>query len=107
MGTRRASCWHGFQYVRVTSHGNTGFTGALDAIKALEIRTNVTATGQLSFGGEGDPTAEDAAEVLTHINEMTQQSQRSNIAAYMPTDCKFPSPCWIADWIPQDHGPCV
>ena len=80
-------CWHGFQYVRVTPSGDTGFTGALDAIVALEIRTNMTATGSLAFGGEGDPQAEDAAEVLTHINQMTLQSQRSNVAAYMPTDC--------------------
>ena len=43
--------------------------------------------GQLTFGGEGDPDAEDAAEVLTHINAMTLQSQRTNVAAYMPTDC--------------------
>lgn len=82
-------CWHGFQYVRVTSHGDTTFTGALDAITALEIYTNLTATGILTFGGEGEPAAEGAAEVLTHINQMTQQSQRSNVAAYMPTDCEL------------------
>ena len=80
-------CWHGFQYVRVESAGDTGFTGALDALVAVEIHTNMTATGSLTFGGEGDPAAEDAAEVLTHINQMTLQSQRSNVAAYMPTDC--------------------
>ena len=80
-------CWHGFQYVRVTPGGDTGFTGALDAIVGLAIHTNMTATGRLSFGGEGDAAAEDAAEVLTHINQMTLQSQRTNVAAYMPTDC--------------------
>lgn len=80
-------CWHGFQYVRVTAGGDTGFTGGLDAIVGLAIHTNMTATGSLTFGGEGDPSAEDAAEVLTHINQMTLQSQRTNVAAYMPTDC--------------------
>ena len=81
-------CWHGFQYVRVTPGGDTGFTGALDAIVGLEIHTNVSEVSSLTFGGEGDPAAEDAAEVLAHINQMTLQSQRSNVAAYIPTDCK-------------------
>ena len=35
-------CWHGFQYVRVTPSGDTGFTGALDAIVGLAIHTNMT-----------------------------------------------------------------
>ena len=55
----------------------------------MEIHTNLTATGTLTFGGEGNPAAEGAAEVLRHINQMTLQSQRSNVAAYMPTDCEF------------------
>ena len=80
-------CWHGFQYVRVTPAGDTGFTGALDAIVGLVIHTNMSQTGSLTFGGEGDAAAEDAAEVLTHINQMTLQSQRTNVAAYLPTDC--------------------
>ena len=74
-------CWHGFQYVRVTPSGATGFTGQLDALVGLAIHTNMTATGSLTFGGEGDQAAEDAAEVLTHINAMTLQSQRTNVAA--------------------------
>jgi hypothetical protein len=80
-------CWHGFQYVRVTPGGQTGFTGGLDAIVGQAIHTNMTATGSLTFGGEGDAAAEAAAEVLTQINQMTLQSQRTNVAAYMPTDC--------------------
>ena len=80
-------CWHGFQYVRVMPSGDTKFTGAVDAIVGQVIHTNMTATGSLTFGGEGDATAEDAAEVLTHINQMTLQSQRTNVAAYLPTDC--------------------
>ena len=35
-------CWHGFQYVRVSSKGNTGFTGALNDLVGLEIHTNLT-----------------------------------------------------------------
>ena len=66
-------CWHGFQYARVTPLGDTGFTGALDAIVGLAIHTNMSQTGSLTFGGEGDAAAEDAAEVLTHINQMTLQ----------------------------------
>ena len=77
----------GFQYVRVSPKGATTFSGALDAIVGLEIHTNMSQTGHLSFGGEGDADAEHAAAVLHGVNEMTLQSQRTNVAAYMPTDC--------------------
>ena len=77
-------CWHGFIYVRVTSTGFTGFKGTLDSIVGLEIHTNVTQTGYLEFGG-GSPKAAAAADVLNGVNQMTLQSQRTNIAAYMPT----------------------
>jgi alpha-L-rhamnosidase len=80
-------CWHGFQFVRVSSVGDTGFEGGLDSIVGLVINTNVTQTGVLSFGGGGDPVAEYAAALLDGVNQMTLQSQRTNIAAYMPTDC--------------------
>jgi hypothetical protein len=43
----------GFQYVRVTPTGKTGFKGGLNDIVGLEIHTNMTATGTLSFGGDG------------------------------------------------------
>ena len=76
-------CWHGFQYVHVTPGGDTGFTGELDALVAVEIHTNLTSTGRLTFGGDGDPVAEGAAEILTRINQMTLQSQKSNVGAYM------------------------
>lgn len=82
--------WHGFQYVRVDSANHTGFTGTLDAIVGLEIHTNISSTGSLSFGaGTPLPSAgvEQAAEVLTHVNSMTRNSQLSNVAAGMPTDC--------------------
>ena len=76
-------CWHGIIYVRVTPTGNTGFKGTLDAIVGLEIHTNVSQTGFLEFGGSG-PSRSAAADVLNGINQMTLQSQRTNIAAYMP-----------------------
>lgn len=80
-------CWHGFQFARVSVAGNAGFKGALDSIVGQVIVTNITKTGTLSFGGGGDPAAEQAAAVLDGVNKMTEQSQRTNIAAYMPTDC--------------------
>ena len=80
-------CWHGFQFVRVSTAGNTGFKGTLNSIVGQVIVTNMTQTGKLSFSGAGDPAADHAAAVLDGINQMTLQSQRSNVAAYMPTDC--------------------
>jgi hypothetical protein len=80
-------CWHGFIYVRVTPKGNTGFKGTIDSIVGLEIHTNMTQAGHLKFGGGGDAKATAAAAVLDGINQMTLQSQRTNVAAYMPTDC--------------------
>jgi hypothetical protein len=74
-------CWHGFQYVRVSSEGKTGFKGGLHDIVGLEIHTNMSQTGKLEFDGS------DAGRVLNGVNQMTLQSQRTNVAAYMPTDC--------------------
>jgi hypothetical protein len=75
-------CWHGFQFVRVSSNnGTTGFAGGLHDIVGLAIHTNMTATGKLTF--DDSP----AGQVLAGVNEMTLQSQRTNVAAYIPTDC--------------------
>ena len=103
---RTLFCWHGFQYVLVTPTGETGFTGTLNALVALEIHTNVTATGSLRFGGEGNLAAENAAEVLRHINQMTLQSQQTNVGAYMVcmpilVPLPPPPPAWLTvlvDW---------
>jgi hypothetical protein len=75
--------------VRVTPQGSTGFAGGLDDIVGLDIHTNMTQTGFLVFGGDGVPGSESerAAAVLAGINSMTLQSQRTNVAAYIPTDC--------------------
>jgi hypothetical protein len=81
--------WHGFQYVRVAPNGTTGFKGALDSIVGLEIHTNMSATGMVQFGGDGTANSAQTrnADVLNGIYSMTLQSQRTNVAAYMPTDC--------------------
>lgn len=82
-------CWHGFQYVLVTPSGNSGFAGGIDDIVGLAIHTNMTETGSLLFSGdgvEGSPQTR-AAAVLSGIYHMTLQSQRTNVAAYIPTDC--------------------
>jgi hypothetical protein len=75
-------CWHGFQYVRVQLPGNlsTGFKGGLNDIVGLEIHTNMTQTGHLEFHGGGDASATQAAAVLSGVNQMTLQSQRTNVA---------------------------
>lgn len=105
-------CYHGFQWVRVDSANHTGFvshhcdasiyvgqsvgpveqpylltrnalqTGKLDALVGMEIHTNVTSTGSLTFAEDGV-----GSEVLTHINQMTRNSQLSNLPANIPTDC--------------------
>lgn len=75
----------------MTPYGNSssGFSGTLDAITGLEIHTNISSAGSISFGGDKIPgsTSEAAAAVLAGIQSMTLQSQRTNVAAYMPTDC--------------------
>ena len=73
-------CWHGFQYALVTSTGNTGFDGRIGALVGLEIRTNVSSTGALQFGGP-------SSALLNGLNSMARNSQLANVAAYMPTDC--------------------
>eukprot|EP00937_MAST-01D_sp_MAST-1D-sp2_P002408 g2408.t1 len=82
-------CWHGFQYALVSPAGDTAFSGQLDSIIGLEIRTNISTTGTLTFGGDGVDGSEStqAAAVLTAVDSMTRASLVSNVAAYMPTDC--------------------
>jgi hypothetical protein len=94
-------CWHGYQYVRVTSVGNTGFRGRLEDVVGLEIRTTLTSTGTLLFGssssgggggggGAGEeegPGVDRAAAMSNGLNAMILNSQVANVAAYLPTDC--------------------
>ena len=74
----KSFCWHGFQYVRISSAGKTGFAGGLHDIVGLEIHTNMSQTGHLEFDGS------EAGRLLAGVNSMTLQSQRTNVAAYMP-----------------------
>eukprot|EP01052_Picozoa_sp_SAG31_P006992 SAG31_NODE_328_length_17643_cov_46.707649_12_plen_582_part_00 len=82
-------CWHGIRYLRVSSVGNTSFPGDIGSVVGLAIHTNMSQTGWIKFTGDGcaGSVSEHAAEVLNGINSMTLQSQRTNVAAYMPTDC--------------------
>jgi len=66
--------------------GTTGFSGELDAITALEIRTNLSETGTLRFGGH-DEASQRAARVFQGVDRMTRNSHLANVAAYLPTDC--------------------
>ena len=65
---------------------HTSQTGTLDALLGLEMHTNVSSTGSLKFlkrKGTGD----EGTEVLTNVNQMTRNSQLSNLPANLPTDC--------------------
>eukprot|EP01047_Picozoa_sp_COSAG01_P022438 COSAG01_NODE_1331_length_10699_cov_28.574717_2_plen_342_part_00 len=76
-------CWHGINFLRVSSIGNTGFRGSISSIVGLSIHTNMSQTGWIQFGGDGRAGSESerAAAVLNGINSMTLQSQRTNVAA--------------------------
>jgi hypothetical protein len=62
---------HGFQYLLVTSTGNTGFAGGLNDVVGLEIHTNVSTTGTLLFGGP-------SADVLNGTLLVTRTSARAH-----------------------------
>ena len=48
----------------------------------------MTSTGTLRFFGDGLATGVDeGTDVLAHINQMTLNSQLSNLPANIPTDC--------------------
>ena len=81
-------CFHGFQYVRVDCFGETGFSGELSSVTALETRTNLSSTSELLFGGDDSPgsRSEQAAHVLNGINSMYRESQKASVTAYMPSD---------------------
>jgi hypothetical protein len=83
-------CWHGFQYVLIADEsGGASFTGKIGAIEALEIRTNISETGSISFGGDSSSNSSSlqAARVFRGVDRMTRNSHLANVAAYMPTDC--------------------
>ena len=78
--------WRGFLFVRVTTAGGASFSGALDAITAHWTSTHLEEAAQLSLGGE-TASEIDAARVLGLIDAMVTRGQRSNLVAFLPTDC--------------------
>lgn len=81
--------WHGFQYVVVVADNAAAFPGQLSSLCRLEIHPNVTSTGRLTFGGDGNAgsVSEDSADVLNGVQNMLLASQLSNLAAYVPISC--------------------
>ena len=80
--------WHGFQFVEVNvanataTHASVAALGAtiLDAVTGLEVRTDIDQTGtvQVDAGKQ---------HILNSIQTILTNSQKGNVAAYMPTDC--------------------
>ena len=81
--------WHGFQYVVVVADNAASFAGELGSLHRLEMHPNVTSTGTLTFGGDGNAgsLSEDSADVLNGVQKMLLASQLSNLAAYIPMSC--------------------
>ena len=72
--------WHGFQHVVVTPGPGVTFSGEVDAVSAHWTTSDLSRTASIRFGGEG-------AELLSSLDQIVLNSQLSNLAAYMPTDC--------------------
>jgi hypothetical protein len=75
--------WHGGQFVQVTVSGDASFDGSLSAVTALVMHANLTQTGNIKFSGGDAGTS----STLNGLNKMILNSQTSNVAAGMPTDC--------------------
>jgi len=46
-------CWHGINFLRVSSVGRTGFLGSINSVVGLATHTNMSQTGSIHFGGDG------------------------------------------------------
>eukprot|EP01050_Picozoa_sp_SAG11_P003624 SAG11_NODE_210_length_12303_cov_10.235824_3_plen_619_part_00 len=75
--------WHGGQFVQVTVQGDLNFDASMTSVTALVTHANLTQTGHIHFSG-GD---ERASATLNGLNRIILNSQTSNVAAGMPTDC--------------------
>lgn len=77
--------WHGFQYAQITLGGGAkiDLSRAQELIQGRETVTDLDRTSDIQFTGGPDGVS----ETLTGLHSMTINSQRANIAAYMPTDC--------------------
>eukprot|EP01052_Picozoa_sp_SAG31_P001944 SAG31_NODE_65_length_28565_cov_8.402914_25_plen_541_part_00 len=78
--------WHGFQYVVVTPGPGVKFGGELDALSAHWTTSDLSKTAEIKFAGEG-------GHILQSIDRIVVNSQISNLAAFMPTDCPTSMPC--------------
>ena len=77
--------WHGFQYVEVNVTGGDATlesVAQLDlsvAVRGIELRTDLEESGSLAF--------DDEDFILNRIQRIVTNSQKANVAAYIPTDC--------------------
>jgi hypothetical protein len=72
--------WHGFQHVVVTPSPGVTFSGELQAISAHWTTSDLKTSSSITFAGPG-------AEILGSVDRIVVNSQISNLAAFMPTDC--------------------
>ena len=82
--------WHGFQYVEVSVTGGDATAASvaqLDlsiAVKGIELRTDIETVGALAFARRGEEAGD---YILNRIQTIVTNSQKANVAAYVPTDC--------------------
>jgi len=74
--------WHGFQFVQVHNNG-TDFAGG--PITCRFMHTKLDSIGNLKFFD--DNSSNSSGSLLNQIHEMVLNSQRGNLAAWLPTDC--------------------
>lgn len=72
--------WHGFQHVVVTPGPGVRFSGGPDAVSAHWTTSDVSRSASIKFMGDGE-------DLFKSLNQIVVNSQISNLAAFMPTDC--------------------
>ena len=116
LGTGRAHAllprftWHGFQHVLVSAHDGATFDGSLTALTARWTTAALESSSTLSFSPDG------GGGTLNTLHHMVTASQRSNMAAHVPTDCpNREKRGWLGDahvtaeeahynlWVPTVH----
>lgn len=73
--------WHGFQHVEVAADNDSGFDGKLSSVVGLVVGPTIEKTGSVTFDGGHE------AKMLNAIQGLVVNSQLSNVAGYIPTDC--------------------
>jgi alpha-L-rhamnosidase len=82
--------WHGYQYVEVSVVGGDATAASvaqLDlsiAVRGIELRTDIEEVGALAFVRRGEDVG---GYILNRIQRIVTNSQKANVAAYIPTDC--------------------